>query len=129
MTYKLTLEQKPGYLHAVVTGENTSDNVRRYMDELMRECAARRCLRVLVEERLEGPRLGTLEVFAMVSRGSEQYQRRLEAMAYVDVNATDDTMRFAEDVAVNRGFPVKVFPTVAAAEEWLAGKYGPASGA
>ena len=29
------------------------------------------------------------------------------------------TLRFAEDVAVNRGFPVKVFPTVAAAEEWL----------
>ena len=28
-------------------------------------------------------------------------------------------MRFAEDVAVNRGFPVRVFATVAAAEEWL----------
>ncbi len=40
-------------------------------------------------------------------------------MAYVDLNAEGDVMRFAEDVAVNRGFPVKVFPTVAAAEEWL----------
>jgi hypothetical protein len=50
------------------------------MEEVIRECTARRCFRVLIEERLEGPRLGT---------------------------------------SVNRGFPVKVFPTVAAAEEWL----------
>jgi hypothetical protein len=28
-------------------------------------------------------------------------------------------MQFAENVAVNRAFPVKVFPTVAAAERWL----------
>jgi len=40
-------------------------------------------------------------------------------MAYVDLNAEGDVMRFAEDVAVNRGFPVRVFPTVAAADEWL----------
>lgn len=28
-------------------------------------------------------------------------------------------MRFAEDVAVNRGIPVRVFRTVAGAEKWL----------
>jgi len=89
------------------------------MEEVIRECTARRCFRVLIEERLEGPRLGTIEVFGMVSKGSARFQRTLEAMAYVDLNAEGDVMRFAEDVAVNRGFPVKVFPTVAAAEEWL----------
>ena len=119
MTYKLTIHQKPGYLHVAVTGRNSGENVVRYMEEVIRECAARRCFRVLVEERLEGPRLGTIEVFGMVSKGSARFQRTLEAMAYVDLNAEGDVMRFAEDVAVNRGFPVKVFPTVAAAEEWL----------
>src|ERR1700726_1966974 len=89
------------------------------MEEVIRECTARRCFRVLIEERLEGPRLGTIEVFGMVSKGSARFQGTLEAMAYVDLNAEGDVMRFAEDVAVNRGFPVKVFPTVAAAEEWL----------
>jgi hypothetical protein len=119
MNYQVTIEQKPGYLHAVVTGRNSADNVMRYMEELLRECAARGCPKVLIEERLEGPRLGMIEVFGMVSRGSARFQGSLEAMAFVDVNAQGDVMRFAEDVAVNRGFPVRVFPTVTAAEEWL----------
>ena len=119
MSYQLTIEQKPAYLHVVVTGENTSENVTRYMAEVMRECAARQCAHLLVEERLEGPRLGTIEVFGMVSRGSARFQRTLAAMAYVDVHAQGDSMRFAEDVAVNRGFPVRVFSSVAAAEQWL----------
>jgi hypothetical protein len=40
-------------------------------------------------------------------------------MAYVDVNAPDDSMYFAESVAVSRAFPVRVFSSVAAAEKWL----------
>ena len=123
MTYKLTIDQKPAYLHVAVTGRNSSENVVRYMEEVIRECTTRRCFRVLIEERLDGPRLGTIEVFGMVSKGSARFQRSLQAMAYVDVNAQGDVMRFAEDVAVNRGFPVKVFPSVAAAEEWLVSEH------
>jgi len=68
VTYKLTIDQKPGYLQVAVTGRNSSENVVRYMEEVIRECTARRCFRVLIEERLEGPRLGTIEVFG-ASRG------------------------------------------------------------
>ena len=120
MSYELTIEPKPGYLHVIVTGENTRENVVRYMEEVLRECTLRQCFRVLIEERLEGPRLGTLDVFEMVSTGSTRYLRTLKAMAYVDVNARDqEMMQFAENVAVNRAFPVRVFPTVVAAERWL----------
>ncbi len=120
MSYQLTVEPKPGYLHIIVRGENTRENVTRYMEEVVRECTLRQCFRVLVEERLEGPRLGTLDVFEMVSSGSTRFLRTIKAMAYVDVNAPNqEMMQFAENVAVNRAFPVKVFPTVAAAERWL----------
>ena len=120
MDYKLTVQPEPGYLHIVVTGENTRANVMRYMEEVVRECTLRQCFRVLVEERLEGPRLGTLDVFEMVATGSARFLRTLKAMAYVDVNApTQEMMQFAENVAVNRAFPVRVFPTVLAAERWL----------
>ena len=120
MSYELTIEPKPGYLHVIVIGANTRENVMRYMEEVVRECTLRQCFRVLVEERLEGPRLGTLEVFEMVSTGSTRFVRTLKAMAYVDVNARDqEMMQFAENVAVNRAFPVRVFPTVLAAERWL----------
>jgi hypothetical protein len=119
MTYQLTIDQKPSYLHAVVTGENTRENVAGYLAEVLRECAARGCFRVLIEERLEGPRLKTLDVFEIAAQGSRQVLGRLEAMAYVDVNAEGGLMRFAETVASNRGMPVSVFPTVAEAEQWL----------
>jgi hypothetical protein len=78
MTYKLTIDQKPGYLHAVVTGWNSRENVVRYMEELIRECTARNFFRVLIEERLEGPRLGTLDVYEMVSEGSSRFRGMAE---------------------------------------------------
>lgn len=119
MAYQLKVEQKPGYLHFTVTGRNTPDNVTRYMEEVIGECTARRCPRVLIEENLEGPRLGTMDVFTMVTAGAKRFHGMLEALAFVDLNAEGGVMRFAEDVAVNRGIPVRVFRTVDGAEKWL----------
>lgn len=107
MTYRLTIAEKPGYLHATVTGRNSTENV------------ARGCFRVLIEERLEGPRVGIMDAFRIVQEGSGRAHGAYQAIAYVDVNAVGDTMQFAETVAVNRGLPVTVFPTVAQAEQWL----------
>jgi hypothetical protein len=120
VTYELTIEPRPGYLHIIVSGDNTRENVAGYMEEVVRECTLRQCFRVLLEERLTGPRLGTLDVFELVSAGSTRFLRTLTAMAFVDVNAhNQEMMQFAENVAVNRAFPVRVFPTVLAAERWL----------
>jgi hypothetical protein len=122
MTYQLTINQKPSYLHAIVTGRNSRENVAQYLADILRECTARSCLRELIEERLEGPRLGTLDVFEIASEGSNNASGILQAIAYVDVNAEGDLMQFAETVAVNRSLPVAVFSTVADAEKWLLNK-------
>ena len=129
MSYELTIEHKADYLHFIVRGRNTTDNVTRYMQEVIHECAARKCFRVLIEERLEGPRLGTMEVFSMVTSGAKRYQGMLEALAFVDLNAEGGVMRFAEDVAVNRGIPVRVFRTLDGAQQWLARVPAAAAGA
>jgi hypothetical protein len=119
MTYELTIDPKPTYLHAIVTGRNSRENVARYLADILQECRARQCFRVLIEERLEGPRLGTLDVFKIASEGSNRASGVFDAIAYVDVNAAGDLMQFAETVAVNRAIPVTVFSTVADAEQWL----------
>jgi len=119
MSYKLTIVQKPAYLHAIVTGLNNKENVKRYLDDVLRESKNRACCRVLIEERLEGPRFRTISVFQIASEGSRHAQGYFKAIAYVDVNAEGDLMRFAETVAVNRGLPVRVFSSVADAEKWL----------
>jgi len=119
VTYKLAISVKPTYLHDIVTGRNSKKNVQRYMAEIDAECAARGCFRVLIEERLDGPRLGTLDVFQIASNGSDRSRGKMLAIAYVDANAEGGLMKFAETVAVNRGLPVSVFATVADAETWL----------
>jgi hypothetical protein len=126
MTYKLAIHQRPTYLHAVVTGQNNRESVERYLQEIRGECIARRCFRVLVEERLEGPRIGAMDVFRIAIAGGSRAAGIYNAFAYVDVNADGNLMEFAETVAINRGVPVAVFSTVAEAEKWLLngdGKY------
>jgi len=118
--YRLTLVQEPKFLHAIVTGVNQADTVARYLDELRRECIARRCYRVLIEEPLEGPRLTTYPVYKVISEASERARGLLHAVAFVDVNGGGDALTgFAEDVAVNRGIPVATFASVAEARAWL----------
>ena len=121
MSYKLSITQKPGYLHAVVTGQNSRETALRYLEEVQRECAARNCPRLLIEERLEGPRLGTTSVFEIAAENSATAQGHFKAIAYVDVNAEGNLMQFAETVAINRGLPVRVFSSVGDAENWLRG--------
>lgn len=122
MSYKLTIIQKPTYLHVMVTGLNTRENVAGYLKELQRECTNRGCRRVLIEERLEGRRLNTVDVFQVAAEGSNHALGCFEAIAYVDMNAEGDLMKFAETVAVNRFLPVEVFSSISDAEKWLLGK-------
>lgn len=119
MSYELRLTQEPAFLHAVVTGTNSKENVAAYLNEVRRECVARNCSRVLIEERLEGPRLDIMDVFEVAAEGSMRAPAQITAMAYVDVNAGGDLMKFAETVAVNRGLSVRVFSSVSDAREWL----------
>ena len=122
MAYQLKIIEKPTYLHAIVTGANTIENVMGYLQDLLRECEARQIFNVLVEENLTGRRLETWDVYQVASDSSAHARGIFKAVAYVDVNAGGDLMKFAETVANNRGVPLNVFATVVEAEQWLAGK-------
>jgi hypothetical protein len=119
MTYKLTFSEKHNYLHAKVTGQNSIGNVKRYLEAVVQKCKDTKCSRLLIEEQLEGSRLDTLNVFEIAVEGSIRVRGLFRAIAYVDVNAKGELMQFAETVAVNRALPVRVFQTVAEAEQWL----------
>ncbi len=96
-----------------------------YLEHVRSECVSRDCYRVLIEERLEGPRLGTMDVFEIAEHGSIESMGVFQAIAYIDENATGDSMQFAETVARNRGIPIRVFSTVSDAEKWLLGENPP----
>jgi hypothetical protein len=126
-TYSVKFEPQPEYLHCIVTGRNTRDNVLRYLQDILRECLARDSRTVLIEERLEGPRLGTLDVFDIASHQGKPLTAPIRAIAFVDVNRDGKLLKFAEDVAVNRAIPVKMFESVAEAQHWLRARHRAAS--
>jgi hypothetical protein len=117
--FHLDIQHKKNYLHITVTGKNSPETVSAFLESILEECSARKCQNILVEERLEGPRLSFSEIVQIASEASQQAAGRIQAFAYVDVNAEDDSMRFAELVARNRAMPVRVFSSVPEAEAWI----------
>jgi hypothetical protein len=117
--YQLDIDRNDTFLHAVVTGSNTAETVLGYMGEIRDACEANDCHRVLIEEKLEGPRFDEMEVFSLISEGASDALGVFEAIAYVDEQQDFDIVKFAETVAVNRGIPIAVFTSVADAQNWL----------
>jgi hypothetical protein len=113
------LVPKPEYLHAFVTGTNDKETVSGYLEELARESIQRGYRRVLIEEQLAGQRMSMAEVFEIAMQASDRARGHFRAIAFVDRNPRGDLVEFAETVAVNRGIPIKAFPSVREAEEWL----------
>jgi hypothetical protein len=119
--YTIRIEQKKGYLHARIVGENTPEVTRAYVVDLIDLCRKANCTAVLVEENLEGPRMGAGELYGIVHDLHAEFRSAIHVAAFVDVNPmrSDANMRFVEDASVNRGASVAAFPTVAQAEAWL----------
>src|SRR5262249_19507101 len=66
MFYTFTVDRKPpGYLHVKVSGDNTPETVLKYLGEVRAACERLACPYVLIEESLRGPRLDTLDIFAV----------------------------------------------------------------
>ena len=116
--YTIEVKRRENYLHVIVTGENSRETVENYMAEVRKECESQDCFRLLIEERLEGPRLPVMDIFSIVSEGAMSALGVFEAIAYLD-EKMGDTAEFAETVAINRGMPLAVFDTVDAARDWL----------
>ena len=127
MAYQLSVEQKAGYLRIRVSGENSPETVRGYLEDIFKTCLQRNCSIVLIEEDLRGPGLGILDIHQIVSEGSKRTWPTVRRIAYVDTNKehSQSNMHFAETVAVNLGVIVKLFPTVSEAEAWLSDEVAP----
>ena len=122
MPSKLSIESKGSYLHATVTGQNGRETVIAYFEELRAACRARDCYRVLIEERLVGPRFSLPELFQLAAEVSANSGATFEVLAYVDVNAESDSVQQIAARVVQPGAAVGVFVTVAEAEQWIRAK-------
>jgi hypothetical protein len=119
--YSLSIDERPGYLHAKVTGTSDQENVFGYMQQVCDTCAARNRTVLLIEENLAGPGLSQDALFKLVSNRAPEARELLTRIAFVDVNPEHDFSRskLMETYAVNRGVNLRVFSTPEAARDWL----------
>jgi hypothetical protein len=73
MAYDICFETGADFIHAVVTGNNSPDNVMQYMKDVVIECNEQDCFRGLIEENLDGPKLDLSDVFRLASEGGYQH--------------------------------------------------------
>jgi hypothetical protein len=119
VSYRLTVEERPAYLHAKVVGERTAANVLRFLEESYAACVKSGRSALLLEIGLSGPSLNTISIYNVISQRLMD-ARKLHKIAYVPTGIADPAIPyFAETVALNRGVNVRLFQSVAAAEEWL----------
>jgi hypothetical protein len=119
MSYQITLHEKPNYLHFIITGECTFENVMGYLEEGLEICRSKDRSRVLIEDRLEGPSLGMLDMVHVAFEGSKKARGIMREIAVVDNVSGSHLTKFAANLASSRGLNVKVFDGVAEAEVWL----------
>ena len=120
MSYQMTTTERSGYVHFRVTGNNSPENVRAYLAEILATCQRLKCPVAMIEENLSGPSLDIVDMYKIASVGSAAVLPTIRAIAVVDVNPghPHDKMQFAENVAVTRGINVRVFGSVPQAEKW-----------
>jgi hypothetical protein len=116
--YRLTLVDRPGYLHASISGEKDSfETTMGAVTELASLCQLRQVKKLLVEHDIAG-QLSTLDVYKIASQLPELY--RGIHVAFVIHHATiPDNPEFLRTVAQNRGATGRLFEDALQAEAWL----------
>lgn len=120
IAYQLTLDERPGYLHAKAVGERTPENAMRCLDEVYAACVRTGLANVLLEMAFTGPSLGAPGIIRVIEHASAN-GARLGRVAYVEASLDGlQRAKFAETVAVNRAVNVRLFDDTAQAAAWLA---------
>jgi hypothetical protein len=123
MSYQLTIEERPTYVHATAVGERTPANALRFLQEAYAACVKSGRSDLLLDMQFTGPALNTTSIYQVISDRVPN-GRNLRKIAYVDSSTAFDPGMpyFAETVAVNRGVNVRLFQSVELAEKWLVGE-------
>jgi len=118
MSYQMTVEQRPNYVHAKAVGERSADNALRFLREAYQACINAGRSDLLLEMDFSGPSLSPSSIFEVISDRAPD-GLKLRRIAYVDTSRDLSQAYFAETVAMNRGVNVRLFADVASATAWL----------
>jgi len=117
-SYRLVIEDRPGYLYASLSAEQDSFELEmRAVTELSAICRARGASKLLVEHSIPS-RLSTWEVYTIAIQLPKLYRGIAVAFVIHSPQSPDDG-EFLEVVARNRGGKGQLFASAREAENWL----------
>jgi hypothetical protein len=119
MTYELTVEKTPSYLHVAVSGVIARGAAQSLAREILEAYASDPCPRVLVDVRHLTSAADEFETVHLVSAYPELGSVFPRKTAVVCNDADRPIMDFYQTVAVNRGYSTEVFTSIGDAEKWL----------
>jgi hypothetical protein len=116
--YKLTFEERQGYLYAHVQSDSIDENgIIAYLTEVTNTCLETKSDRVLVVRDITAT-LGIANQFHTTTDFVERMTSR--KVAFVNPYPfVEDEMAFAITVAKNRGGNFRLFRDIESAEQWL----------
>ncbi|HJT25028.1 MAG TPA: hypothetical protein VJ873_10650 [bacterium] len=120
LSYQLIIEQKIHHLYVTAFGENSAKTMASYLEQVFGICKEKGVRRLLLVENLEGTPWDPLEAYKAASKKALETRGDLEAIAFVDVNASPERLElFAGPAATGPEFRVKSFAIISEAEEWI----------
>lgn len=123
MSYDLTIEKKDDILWVTATGTRSMETVLGMSKDILTACVEKKVKKVLVDVReLEG-RLSTIEGYEISNQHFPKMRDSSKithgAIVDIDLKEYEDSYRFFETVAVNRGFMLRIFSDPDQAIAWL----------
>ena len=121
MDYNLTIEKKDDILWVMATGTRSTETILAMSKDVMVACAKKGVKKVLIDVcELEG-RLSTMNAHKIPDEHFPKIRDRsvITHCAIVDLKDFVDSYSFFENVAVNRGFVLRILPDTDEAIEWL----------
>ena len=125
MRYQLATEERPGYLCISVSGDAYPGIARSLAQEVFAAYEKNPLPRLLVDVTRVHISVGFGETVVMVSDYQEFGRKYPEKTAVLYSKADEDTLRFYEVVAKNRGYTTKAFTDLEQAVAWLCGPANP----
>jgi hypothetical protein len=121
MSYELTIKKREDVLWVKATGTRSLQTVLAMSEDIFTACIEQNTTKVLVDVRALEGRLETMEAYQIPDKHFPKMRDRsvITRAAIVDLEEFRNIYKFFENVAVNRGFALRVFSDLDEALEWL----------
>lgn len=121
MSYDLKFEQKDDILWVTATGTRSLQTVLEIARDILASCADSQIKKVLLDVLALKGRLSTLDAYEIPARYLPAMRDRsvITHIAIVDHKQFEESAKFFENVAVNRGFMLRIFSKTGKAVAWL----------